>query len=172
METKMIITKNNIEEKIRKAISCLLQKNYTKDISLSTLFEIRLYIKNNLNGDYSERFPQTYNYEYGDNCTFFEYDENEYLGEIEDNNLCINKCRYYGSKQDYYEVNPKIKYDLSAFKFNAVGYTYIYINEIDHFFSYYIVRYLRMKKGEKYVRFSAMDESINKYMWIDLGIYE
>jgi len=44
METKMIITKSNIEEKIRKAISCLLQKNYTKDISLSTLFEIRLYI--------------------------------------------------------------------------------------------------------------------------------
>lgn len=69
-------------------------------------------------------------------------------------------------------MNPEIKYDLSAFKFNDVGYTYLYINEIDHFFSYYIVRYLRMKKGEKYVRFSAKDEAINKYMWSDLGIHE
>lgn len=172
LKMRVIITKENIEEKIREAISYLLQKKYTTDISLSTLFEIRLYIKNNLNEDYSKRFPQTYKYEYGENCTFFEYDENEYLGSIEDNQLCINKCKYYGSKQDYYEVNPKIKYDLSAFKFNDVGYTYLYINEIDHFFSYYIVRYLRMKKGEKYVRFSAKDEAINKYMWSDLGIHE
>ena len=174
------VEKNNkIIENIKKAILNFLGTE--KEISLNTLFEIRECIQSMTEKEYQNNYRQTYDYDKKKDRIQYYEDDNIYIGEFvsgaNGKKFHITECAYYISKYEKISVKLEkgviVEFCPERFVAKDGGYTYLYLNEIDHFFTFYITKYLVYKQnkesGKQFsIRGNIRDLAVKEYMWKDL----
>lgn len=188
LQNKMDMKKNDIVlKKIKKAISIFDGTSVNK-VSLITLFKIRQQIQDITDEQYSNKYPKTYGYDNGERKEYKE-DGNTYIGElingVDGKLFHITGCKLYMKEKESIELKNIedfiVKFDPNRFAGNFdsncfekknIECTYLYLNEIDHFFSYYITKYLinAEKPLNDIIGSKLKDLAVKYYMWQDLGI--
>lgn len=169
------IMNDDLEKCLRKAIKYLMpEKEYDFKISFETLIEIRKFLMKQEESFYKDCFPQTYEYDRCPGRTEYNLDGCIYKGIMNENYFSLESYILYRDKQDQWNTLKEcIELDSKCFvkKRNIDdAYSYRYLNEVDHFFSYWIVRYLREKSGADYSRAKIQDCAIKFLMWKDMHI--
>ena len=137
-----------LEEMIRLGLYYIDFETPDAPITMNLLIDIRDFLLLKDSKWYKEKFQAAYNYDMGEtrsaNDDYYSTDGITYFVN-EDMN--ITSCRLHDSAITC-DFKPYLQ-DLSSFtkKRRKGEYTHEYINEIDHFFTYCINRYLAGKDG-------------------------
>ncbi|MBQ8913112.1 MAG: hypothetical protein IJ054_03610 [Lachnospiraceae bacterium] len=116
-------------------------KNIT--ISVNMLIEIREYLFKQSYEWYSNKFPEAYKYDIGETRKKGDaYYSDDGLNYTFNENMELENCVLFGDTENI-KFDPPIPISFSI-QFHKGK--YYYINEIDHFFSYCINKYLLGKK--------------------------
>lgn len=171
----MSVQCEKLEESLSEAISYLLGKKWDAKISFETLFLIRNYLQKEMTEEiYKSKFERTYEYDKSIDRVNYGNDGCTYNGNIQCGFIRIEKYLLYGEKENWRPIDPNIECNCCGFKKvrGKEWYKYCYFNEIDHFFSYWIIRYLRMSEGKNYKNSIIKDNAVKTLMWEDIGMQE
>ncbi len=162
-------TLDQIRECICEGIQYLTGSPWQGELSFDALFFVRRYLWEQLTVKaYASKFPRTHSYDdHGPDRTKYSDDGCLYYGSSNGQNLTLAKHTLFGDKENSQYV---LSLRVPANWFRATGragtYRYYYLNEIDHFFTYWIVKYLLGNFKVGYLR----DEAVKTLMWQDMGI--
>ena len=168
------LTAEQIQKGILPAIAWLTGSPWQGELSFDALFTVRRYLRESLtDAAYKARFPRTFAYDHKKDRTRYSDDGCFYYGHRDGTCLAIDSYTLYGDPaKAVYSLSPAVQ--LPAGWFAADGkapgsYTYNYLNEIDHFFSYWIVKYLLTKANLRRGG-TPKDEALQCLLWQDMGI--
>lgn len=162
-------TLDQIRDGICEGIQYLAGSHWQGALSFDALFFVRHYLWEQLTAEaYTAKFPHTYSYDdHGPDRTYYSDDGCLYYGSSHGQSLIIANHTLFGDKEKSKHSLPLCA-PANWFRFtgNNGEYRYYYLNEIDHFFSYWIVKYLLNKPKTSH----NLDIALSTLMWQDLGI--
>lgn len=114
----------------------------SKDIDVNLVIEIRKYIFDKTNSWYKEKFENAYNFDVGLSRKSGDgYYSDDGIAYTFDDDMNLVDCILYGDeKKERFKFTHEYKFSFHFHKGK-----YYYINEIDHFFTYCINKYLLKK---------------------------
>ena len=119
-------------------------------INLNLLIGIRQYLLRQDAEWYKKKFPAAYRFDLGETrCEGDSYYTDDGIRYHLNDKMELTDCELYGSGARCALDPPvQVPFELSKVRSrSSVYYRYFYINEIDHFFTYCINRYLNGGKG-------------------------
>ena len=126
-------------------------------INLNLLIGIRQYLLQQNAEWYEKKFPAAYRFDLGETrCEGDPYYTDDGIRYHLNDKMELTDCELYGNGARC-ALDPPVRFlfHLSKRYRPSVYYSYSYINEIDHFFTYCINRYLNGEKG-----FSAREPGV------------
>lgn len=119
-----------------------------EEINLDLLIGIRQFLLRQNAAWYEKKFPAAYRFDLGETrCEGNSYYTDDRIRYHLNDKMELTDCELFGNGAHCALVHPvRFLFHLSKVQYRSY-YRYFYINEIDHFFTYCINRYLNGGKG-------------------------